>query len=70
MSHQPIIVDLGKQRSKDIKAFKRGEGALMLEVQQAIGQVRQTNGEGGKEIVPVVIVYQEKPKRRRLGFFG
>ena len=67
----PIIVDLGKKKRKAIKEFKRGEGKLLLEVQQAVADVRASLGAEatGKEFVPVVVVYQQKSKRNK-GLFG
>ncbi len=66
----PIIIDLGKKKKKSIKEFKRGEGTLILEVQQALADVVGSLGsEGnGKEYVPVVVFYRKKTKGRRRMF--
>lgn len=66
----PVVIDLGKKRRKAIKDFKRGRGKVMDEVQQAVEEARAGLGAAadGKEIVPVVIIYQKKVKRRRTLF--
>jgi hypothetical protein len=62
---KPVVVDLGKKKTKDIKALKRGEGKLMEDVQRVIQEVRANSTElAGKELVPVVILYRKMPKRR------
>ena len=62
----PIILSLGKQKKKNIKKLKKGEGKLMDEVVDVIEQVHEQLGEeaDGKVIVPVVIVYKEEPRKR------
>jgi hypothetical protein len=62
----PIVLSLGKQKKKNIKKLKRGEGKLMDEVVDVIEQVHDHLGAeaDGKVIVPVVVVYREKPKSR------
>jgi hypothetical protein len=65
---QPIIVDLGKQRPKRIKQLKRGEGKLWDEVVDVIEEVSAQLGDevNGKTIVPVILVYGKKAKRKAL----
>jgi hypothetical protein len=65
---QPIIVDLGKQRPKQIKRLKRGRGKLWAEVVDVIEEVGDQLGDDleGKTIVPVVMVYRKKTKRKGL----
>ena len=67
----PIIIDLGKRRRKVIKELKRGSGKAMDEVEQALAEVRASLGAEGanKEIVPVVLIYRQKSRRKR-GLFG
>ena len=62
----PIVVDLGRVRSKRIRSLKRGEGQLMQEVAEAMETVRGNIGAEleGKTLVPVVIVYERKARRR------
>jgi len=61
----PVIVDLGKsKKKKDIKALKRGEGKLMEDVNRVIEEIRLNSSElAGKELVPVVVLYQKARKR-------
>ena len=65
---QPIIVDLGNQKTKFIKELKKGEGKLWDEVQNVVEEVKDMLGEKaeGKVIIPVVMVYRQKSKRQRL----
>ena len=65
---QPVIIDLGKQRSKSIKALKNGEGDLWDEVLEVAEEVKEMLGAEaeGKVLIPVIMLYQEKPGRRRL----
>lgn len=67
----PIVIDLGKIKSKSIRDFKKGRGELVHEVEQALAETRQSLGvdAAGKELVPVVLVYRKKQKRRRNGLF-
>jgi hypothetical protein len=60
----PIVIDLGKVRRAKIKKLKRGEGPLLDEVNEALEQVRQQLG-GDKQLVPVVLVYAKKSRKRR-----
>jgi hypothetical protein len=65
----PIVIDMGKQRRKRIKALKRGRGKLMDEVCRVISETQMTLGTeaNGKELLPVVVIYRQKRKRRRGG---
>ncbi len=63
----PIIVDLGKQRPKRLKALKRGQGKLMSEVADVLEEVVVNLGDevAGKTLVPVILVYEKKKKGKR-----
>ena len=65
---QPIIIDLGKQKAKALKALKDGEGKLWEDVLTVVEEVKEMLGEEaeGKVIIPVVMVYEKKTKRQRL----
>jgi hypothetical protein len=65
----PIVIDLGKTKKKRIKDLKRGHGRLMAELATVIDEVRGNLGEaaGGQQLVPVVIIYKEKRKRKKSG---
>ncbi|MCP4702834.1 MAG: hypothetical protein GY862_39135 [Gammaproteobacteria bacterium] len=66
--HDSVIINLGKQSRKKIKALKRGRGVLMGEVDRVIQNVKAkckspASGEEGKTIIlPVVILYSKKKK--------
>ncbi|MEW6736396.1 MAG: hypothetical protein AB1489_34205 [Acidobacteriota bacterium] len=65
----PIVIDLGKEKSKRIKALKRGRGKLLDEVAAAVEEVRANLGDeaNGKVLVPVVLIYRKKSRRRKRG---
>lgn len=62
----PVLIDLGKVKGKTVRQFKEGRGRLVTDVQEVLAEVRQTLGPDGatKELVPIVIVYRKKRKRR------
>jgi hypothetical protein len=62
----PIVIDLGKKKRKQIRALKRGSGKLMDEVAEVLNQVRGNLGTDVdmKNLVPVVMVYRQKDKKR------
>ena len=65
---QPVIIDLGKQRSKSIRELKKGEGKLWEEVLEVADEVKEMLGAEaeGKVLIPVIMLYQEKAGRRRI----
>ena len=65
---QPVIIDLGKQRSKSIRELKKGEGELWDEVLEVADEVKEMLGAEaeGKVLIPVIMLYQEKTGRRRI----
>jgi hypothetical protein len=62
----PVVVDLGKKSRKQIKNLKKGKGKLVRHVAAVLEEVKANGGAelAGKELVPIVIVYRRKPKRR------
>jgi hypothetical protein len=67
----PIILDLGKTKRKNIKDLKQGRGKLLGDIEDAMKEVSTSLGDqaDGKHLIPVVLVYRKKAKRRRGGFF-
>lgn len=65
---QPIIIDLGKQRSRVLKSLKNGEGKLWDEVLEVVEEVKDLLGTDadGKVLVPIILIYRERSRRRRL----
>jgi hypothetical protein len=65
---QPVVIDLGKHKSKRIKELKDGEGKLWDDMLAVVEEVKEMLGEdaNGKLIIPVVLIYQQRPKTRRL----
>jgi len=64
---QPIIIDLGKQKNRALKNLKKGRGKLWDEVLDVVEEVKDTLGTDaeGKVFIPVVMIYHDKPKRKR-----
>jgi hypothetical protein len=62
----PIVIDLGKKKRKQIRDLKRGSGKLMEEVADVLNQVQGNLGPDAdiKNLVPVVMLYSKKGKRR------
>ncbi len=63
----PVVVDLGKVKRKQVKRLKRGEGKLADEVLDVLDEVVEQLGDEleGASLVPVVLVYEKKPKKKR-----
>ncbi len=63
----PIVLDLGKVKRKQVKKLKQGIGPLLGEVHEAIASVHQELAAeaDGKVLVPVVLLYERKRKKRR-----
>lgn len=63
---QPIFINLGKQSPKRIKALKQGSGKLWDEVSEVLKEVRTGLGDeaAGKVLVPVILVYRKRSRRR------
>jgi len=61
----PIIIDLGKIGRKKAKELKKGEGPYLDEVEPAIAQIKAELGAkvAGKEILPIVVLYEKKPRK-------
>lgn len=66
------FLSVGKKKKRALKDLKRGRGRLMDEVEQTLEEVRDGLGASasGKEIVPVIILFREKQKRKRRQFAG
>jgi len=70
---EPIIINLGKRKRKRIKDLLKGRGKLLDEVEDVVVEVTSLLEEEleGKVVVPLVLVYARKSKRKRLsGMLG
>ena len=63
----PIILELGKASRKQIKQMEEGRGRLIGDVHEAMAEVTASMGDqaDGKQLVPVVLIYRKKNRRRR-----
>lgn len=62
----PVILDLGKTKRRNIKDLKQGRGKLLGDIEDAMKEVSTSLGTqaDGKQLVPVVLVYRKKSRRR------
>jgi hypothetical protein len=70
---EPIILNMGKQKRKRIRNLMKGKGRLWDEVEGVIDEVSIMLEDelDGKTIVPLIMVYRRKPKRKQgRGLFG
>jgi len=67
-TRDPVIVDMGKRGSKQIKKLKRGQGALMDDVNQVLNELKAAGTISGT-VQPVVIVVTEREGRNNFPFF-
>lgn len=68
----PVIIDLGKISRKKVKQLKKGEGVYLEEVEPAIAQFKADLAakSAGKEILPVIVLYQKKPRKSMFPTLG
>lgn len=62
------VAHVGKQRKKDIRRLMDdNSGELAYRVQETVSDALLDLGTeaGGKEVVPVIIILEQKPKKRR-----
>jgi Family of unknown function (DUF6200) len=58
----PLIIDLGKHRRKDVKQLRQGAGPLVDEIASCLGELRES-GQIAANAQPVVIVVRERKKK-------
>ena len=63
---QPVIIDLGRQKSSSLRDLKKGEGKLWEEVLEVAEEVKEMLGTeaDGKVLIPIIMLYKEKSNRR------
>lgn len=63
---QPVIIDLGRQKSSALRDLKKGEGKLWEEVLEVAEEVKEMLGTeaDGKVLIPIIMLYKEKSNRR------
>lgn len=63
----PIILEVGKTKKRNIRDMERGQGKIMADLQEAMVEVTATLGADAdaKQLVPVVLVYRRKGKKRK-----
>ena len=61
---QPIIIDLGRQKAKKLKEFKRGEGELSETEVEKERTLRPVQGAFGSDTRPIVLEYKKLKKKK------
>lgn len=64
----PIIVDLGRQKRKQVRRLRKGEGKLMAEVADSIDELRR-EGQISGAAQPIIVIVREKRKQRLARWF-
>ena len=69
MREHPLVINLGRRSTRELRQLMRHEGPLVGEVNGVIEQVRkELAGElADKTLVPLVIVYRKKARKRAQG---
>jgi hypothetical protein len=67
----PLILDLGRTTRKNVRELRRGRGKLLGDIHDAIEEATTSLGDqaDGKQLIPVVLIYQRKKKRSGRGAF-
>jgi hypothetical protein len=65
-----IVLEVGRSKKRALKRLRRGEGKLMAQVYEAIGDAHPTFARGEVEVVPVVILYQERRRQPKGGLLS
>lgn len=63
-SRNPIVVDLGKHKKKQIKRLRKGKGGLMDDVGELLTELKQ-NGVVDEGAQPIIVVVREKADKMR-----
>jgi hypothetical protein len=61
----PIVIDLGKQRRKAVRALRQGQGELMEDVSKCIQEL-QAAGTLSASAQPVIVIVRQRPRRRAM----
>jgi hypothetical protein len=62
--HNPIIIDMGKKKRKDIRKLRKGKGGkLMDRVAEALDHLKES-GQLSATAQPVIIVVKERTRSR------
>lgn len=62
----PLVIELSKQKRKDVKKLRKGEGKLMGEIGEVIDRL-VASGDLEPGAQPLVIVVREKDDRKLYG---
>ena len=59
------VFHMGKSKSRNVKKLKVGRGSLANDVEEAIAETNEQLGKDhGKLIVPVIVTYKKKKKKK------
>ena len=60
----PVIMDAGSRSKASIRRLMEGRGPLMREVDEIVQEARSSSTVPSGGVLPVVIVYRQKRRRR------
>lgn len=69
VADNPLVVELGRKKPKQIKKLRKGEGPLMDDVLQLLDGLR-SEGRLAAGATPVVMVVKQKRRRRSMFSLG
>lgn len=64
-SDGPLIIDMGKKSSKQVRRLKKGRGRLVEKIDETIERLR-AQGQIAASAQTVIVVVRERKKRRRI----
>lgn len=69
-NHRPIVMRAGRHGRGAIKRLRRGEGETMQDAVRAAHDLLAQQGKAPTEALTVVLLYEEKPKKRKTPMIG
>ncbi len=61
-TQSPIILDLGRQKRKQVRRLRKGRGKLVGSIQDLVGELKE-EGAIESNAQPVIVVVREKRRR-------
>lgn len=66
MNQTPNVIRLGSLSKRNIKKLKNGHGSAATEIDQVANSTISANSNSeGKEVYPVILVYQETKRKKK-----
>ena len=62
LAQSPVVLDIGKQKKKQIKLLREGKGKLLSEINASIQELR-TVGSISATAQPIIVIIREKRRK-------